>query len=104
MIYARIRLMDWGRWARGELPTMPTMSTIEKARIGRGGKPNYEMPPHIAEVDKIVCNAPQPEKEVLIKFYTREGSFLEKAVAARMTRWRFKRVLVRAESYVNYLL
>lgn len=101
MIYTRLLLTDWGRWAKGALPEMPTMSSIEKARIGRGGKPSYEMPAHIAEVDKIVCHAPQPEKSVLIAFYTRSDALHLKALSCRMNRWRFRRVLQRAESYVE---
>lgn len=104
MIWTRLRLAQWGRWARGGLPTLPTMSNIEKARCGRGGTECMEMPAHIAEVDHVICAAPQPEKSVLITYYAKEGRLGDKAKMVQMDRWRFKRILRQAESYVESVL
>jgi hypothetical protein len=101
MLWTRLRLLAWGRWARGGLPGLPTMSNIEKARVGRGGTENMEMPPHIAEVDVVICRAPQPEKSVLITYYSKSGPLAEKAQMLHMDRWSFKRALVSGESYVE---
>jgi len=80
------------------------MSNIEKARSGRGGSPSMEMPAHIAEVDHVICTAPQPEKSVLITFYAKEGRMIEKAKMLQMSYWKFKRTLLAAESYVDSIL
>ena len=101
MLWTRLRLAAWGRWARGGLPGLPTMSNIEKARAGRGGTESMEMPPHIAEVDVVICRAPQPEKSVLITYYSKSGFLAEKARMLHMDRSAFKRLLLRGESYVE---
>ena len=96
----RLRLARWGRWARGGMPSLPTMSSIEKARSGRGGTPNLEMPADVAEVDHLVTRAPPDYKQVLIVYYCQQGRKREKAHHCGLTVWSFERRLERGESYV----
>jgi hypothetical protein len=96
----KIRLAQWGRWARGGIPSLPTMSTTEKARMGRGGVPCDEMPVHIAEVDHTVAISPPECKIVLIVYYCQQGPFTEKAHRLGLSRWSFRRRLERGESFV----
>lgn len=98
--WVKRRLIFWGRWAQTGLPTLPTMSTIEKARSGRGGVPNDEMPPDIAEVDHVVCIAPQHIKMALIVYYAQRGGKEEKARRIGLTRWAFRRRVEQGESFV----
>src|SRR5277367_6189489 len=94
------RLNAWGSWARGGLPSLPTMSSIEKARIGRGGVENLSMPSHIAEVDHLVCTAEPPIRIALIVCYAQRGSFEEKAQRLGLTRWALRRRKEQGEAYV----
>ena len=98
----RLVLTSWGHWAMQGLPgELPSMSTTEKARMGRGGiGDGSEMPPHIAEIDHIVCIAPPKEKRVLIVYYTQRGGMDEKAARLEMTLREFREVRERAESFV----
>lgn len=102
--FTRRRLSEWGRWAKGGLPSMPTMSSTEKARIGRGGTPNLDMPPDIAEVDIIVCRADPAQRLILIVHYVQAGTLGEKAARLNLSRHSFRRHLDRAEWYVNSAL
>jgi hypothetical protein len=102
--FTRRRLSDWGRWAKGGLPSMPTMSSTEKARIGRGGTPNLDMPPDIAEIDNIICRAEAAHKLILIVFYVQAGALGDKAARLNLSRHSFRRHLDRAEWYVNSAL
>lgn len=99
--WTRLRLTAWGRWARGGLPSLPTMSSTEKARMGRGGTGDRDMPAHIAEVDHAVALTPMPQKRVLIVFYCQQGRITEKASRLEMDRHRFRRLLAQGESFVE---
>jgi hypothetical protein len=100
MNWTEYRLTEWGRWAKGGMPGLPTASNWEIVQQGHGFE-SHVMPTHIEEVDKVVCIAPQPEKSVLIHFYAKTGAFNEKAKMLGMNRWRFKRILDRARSFVD---
>ena len=98
----RVMLTMWGRWARTGMPgALPHMSTTEKARIGRGGNgDDAQMPPHVAEIDHLVCIAPQEQKRVLIVYYTQYGTVSEKAARVDMAPSEFNMVRERAESFI----
>jgi hypothetical protein len=97
----KILLTQWGRWSRSGMPgTLPHMSTTEKARIGRGGSGDSEMPYHIAEIDHIVCIAPPEEKRALIVYYTQDGPLSDKAARIGITRSMFRDQIERGESFV----
>lgn len=102
--WVKVRLTLWGRWARGGLPSLPTMSPIEKARMGRGGASESEMPPDIAEVDHLVCIAPKAERKVLIVHYTQRGTIAHKASRCGVDPRSFRRRLEQAESFIAYRL
>jgi hypothetical protein len=98
--WVKRRLAWWGRWARTGLPTLPTMCATEKARTGRGGTPNDEMPDDVAEVDRVVCQAPRHIKIVMIVYYAQTGHVQEKANRLGLSRWQFRRLLDQGESFV----
>lgn len=99
MFWTRWRLNEWGKWARGGMPGISTCSPM--AFSSRGSHHSNEMPEHIAQVDRVILSAPQPERSVLICFYSKSGPMHEKARQLGLDRWKFKRVLVRGESYVE---
>jgi hypothetical protein len=77
------------------------MATTEKARIGRGGTgDSAPMPPHVAEIDHIICIAPPQEKRVLIVYYTQHGTVSEKSARVGMTPTEFNDYRERGESFV----
>jgi hypothetical protein len=97
----KILLTQWGRWSRTSMPgRLPSMSTTEKARIGRGGTGDSEMPYHIAEIDHIVCTAEPTERTALIVYYAQEGSLPDKAARLGLTRSEFRARIERGESFV----
>jgi len=98
----RVMLTMWGRWARSGMPgSLPHMATTEKARIGRGGNgDSAPMPPHVAEIDHLVCIAPPQEKRVLIVYYTQHGTVSEKAARVDLTPSEFNDYRERGESFV----
>ena len=94
----RRRLKEWGLWACGG---EPSLSSMFKAMNGRGAQDLRELPPHIQEIDHIVCTCPPDIRAILIKFYTSSGSYLDKAQAMGLDKRTFKRRLDRADYYVN---
>ncbi len=98
--WVKLRLAQWGRWARGGLPSLPRASPLWNIPGGRAGGFNTSMPPDIAEVDHLVCAAPLEQKRVLIVIYAQDGSMRDKAVRLEMDRHRFRRMRERAESYI----
>jgi hypothetical protein len=71
---------------------------------GRGAQDLRELPPHIAEIDHIVCCAPREMRITLIKFYGTAGTYYEKAVALGVDRRTLKRRIDRADYYVHSVL
>ena len=67
---------------------------------GRGGE-SKEVPAEIAEIETIVHQAPDDLKFALIDYYQRGARMTEHAAARGITRWAFKRLLKRAEKYVQ---
>lgn len=75
-----------------------------KSMWGRGAQDLREMPPHIQEIDHIVCIAPRDIRAMLIKFYCTQGSYKDKAQAMGLDRRNFRRRLDRADYFVNSIL
>lgn len=101
-LYTEFRLRQWGKYARGGLPSLPTINILEKARIGPGGHPDTApMPPAVEEIDLLVRKAEPKHKQVLIVFYAQSGYLIEKARRLEMDRWKFKRILGNAQSYIE---
>ena len=71
---------------------------------GRGAQDLREMPPHIQEVDHIVCIAPPELRITLIKFYGTFGTYHDKASALGIDRRTLKRRIDRADYFVHSLL
>jgi len=94
----RRRLKEWGTWARGGEPSMGSMF---KSMNRSGAQDLREMPPHIAEIDHIICCAPRDIRAILIKFYSTFGSYYEKAVALGLDKRTFKKRIDRADYYVH---
>jgi hypothetical protein len=72
-----------------------------KAMFGRGAQRAEYMPPHIEEIDHIICTTPKDMKIILIKFYTTGGTVQDKAIVLGMDRHTLRRRLDRSEWYVN---
>ena len=58
------------------------------------------MPPHVAEIDRIVCSADAPRRQVLIVYYVQQGTMSEKARRIGIPRTTFFDRLRSAESFV----
>lgn len=68
---------------------------------GRGAQDLREMPPHIQEIDHIICCAPGDIRIILIKFYSTGGTYYDKALALGLDKRTFKRRIDRADYYVH---
>lgn len=78
------------------------MASMFKSIFGvRGAQDLRELPPHIAEVDHIVCCAPPDIRRVLINFYGRGGTVQDKAIAMGLDRRSLRRRTDRADWYVH---
>lgn len=58
------------------------------------------MPPNIELIDRLVCEAPEMERMVLIVYYGQAGTMYEKAVRLDMSPLEFRDWRDRAESFV----
>lgn len=97
----RRRLKEWGIWACGG---DPSVSSMFKVMFGRGAQNLTEMPPHIQEIDHLICIAPPDIRAVLIKFYTAGGTIEDKAISLGIARRTLMRRVDRADWYVNSAL
>lgn len=59
------------------------------------------MPPHIQEMDHIICCAPPGHRIILIKFYGTGGTFQDKQIASGYDKKTYRNMIDRAEYYVN---
>jgi hypothetical protein len=96
----RRRLKEWGSWARDGSPSISSMFRLIH-NGGRGAQDLREMPPHIQEIDHLVCTAPKDIRIMLIKFYGSVGSYYEKATALGLDKRTFKRRIDRADYWVH---
>ncbi len=95
----RRRLKEWGRWACGDEPSLG--SNFKTHVSSRGAQDLRELPPHIAEVDHIVCTAAPSVRRILCGFYGSSGSYADKADRLMMDPREFKRAIDRADYYVH---
>jgi hypothetical protein len=75
-----------------------------KVMFGRGAQNLTEMPPHIQEIDHIICVSPPDIRATLIKFYTAGGTIEDKAISLGIARRTLMRRVDRADWYVNSAL
>jgi hypothetical protein len=75
-----------------------------KVMFGRGAQNLTEMPPHIQEIDHIICVSPPDIRATLIKFYTAGGTIEDKAISLGISRRSLMRRVDRADWYVNSAL
>ena len=95
----RRRLKEWGRWACGD---EPCLSSNFKTEAGsRGVQDLRELPPHIAEVDHIVCTAAPSMRRILCGFYGSSGTYADKADRLQMDPRDLQRAIDRADYYVH---
>lgn len=97
----RRRLKEWGVWACGG---EPQLSSMFRSMLGRGAQDLREMPPHIQEIDHIICRAPPDIRHLLIKFYGTGGTFQDKAIRLGLDRRSLRRRIDRADYYVHSCL
>ena len=97
----RRRLKEWGQWASGGEPSLGSMF---RALFGSNSSNGGEMPPHVHEVDAIVCRLEPILRGALIQVYTRGGSFSSKALILGIARQTLKDRVDRAEWEVNEVL
>lgn len=71
----RARLIRWGRWAQGGLRGYPLMVAWMRIAFGQetGAAPDEE------EVDRIVCRAEQPQRQILVVHFCFRGPVRQKA-------------------------
>jgi hypothetical protein len=94
----RRRLKEWGLWACGG---EPQLSSMFRSMFGRGAQDLREMPPHIAEIDHIICCAPPDIRHLLIKFYGTAGTFTDKSIVLGLDKKTLRRRVDRADYYVH---
>jgi hypothetical protein len=75
-----------------------------KVMFGRGAQNLTEMPPHIQQVDHIICISPPDIRAVLIRFYTTGGTIQDKAISFGLDRRTLMRRVDRADWYVHSCL
>jgi hypothetical protein len=97
----RRRLKEWGIWACGG---EPQLSSMFRSMFGRGAQDLREMPPHIQQIDHIICIAPPDIRHALIKFYGTGGTFQDKAISFGLDRKSLRRKIDRADYYVHSTL
>jgi hypothetical protein len=68
---------------------------------GRGAEDLLEMPPDIAEIDRIVCAAPTDIRALLIRFYGSFGTFTDKCISMNLDKAEVRRATERADYYVH---
>jgi hypothetical protein len=101
IVETRHRLREWGKWAMGGESVLTSMFNV---LFGFGGTDSTLMPPHIQEIDAIVCQAETVHRSALIHFYTKSGSLRNKALILGIPKSTFKHRVEQAEWYVNSVL
>ena len=79
LLYAKIRLSEWGRWSRDKSLGYPRVSA-GFSNAGRGQEVLAQWPPHIEIVDVIVRQMEVDPRRILIVAYTQYGTGREKAM------------------------
>lgn len=101
--YAKLRLAQWGRWGKERGPAMsPSIFGRLVGTAPQLSTGEFFMPLEVMEIDSIVHRADEELKLVLIDYYQHAQSIAEHAARRGITRWAFRRLLTRAEKYVQH--
>lgn len=79
LMYAKIRLSEWGRWSRDKSLGYPSVSA-GFSNAGRGQEVLAQWPLHVELVDVIVRQMEVVPRRILIVAYTQYGTGREKAM------------------------
>lgn len=100
--YVRLRLSRWGRWGCEQGPALlPSIFGRLLVSSGCFTSATREMPLEIAEIESIVHRADTELKMALIDYYARQCHFTEGGRARGVSADSFKRIVRRAEKYVQ---
>lgn len=100
LIYAKIRLAEWGQWSRDKSLGYPHAS----AGFGDRGSPEVlsQSPPHIELVDVIVRQMQEVDiRRALIVTYTQSGTRREKAGRLNEAYSTYCRMLKQGQEHVG---
>lgn len=100
LIYAKIRLAEWGQWSRDKSLGYPRTSA-GFGSVGRSQEVLTQWPPHVDLVDVIVRQMEQEPRRILIVAYTQAGSGREKAMRLGRASSTYHRILKNAEEHVG---
>ncbi len=104
LYWIRLKLYQWGRLCRAMGQGYPTMSTTERARVGRGGAFEAELPDDLAEVDSVIAISPPQHKLILVECYTKHGDYKDHAARLRLSIDAYYRRKNLAEKHVYWSL
>lgn len=103
-------LEDWGRWSYDStLRAYPPITLLGRMiKYGPQGashvRPPLEMPKHVAAVDGAIAKLNQPDKIVVITYYTRDEPIEVCAIRCRLRLRQFQNVLSRARRRIVFSL
>lgn len=95
----RADLAEWGKWARGGLPTVSSMFAAIMG--GPRGAPVIDPPEYIDRIDTIVRKAEPDDRQILVVRYCWKGSGKEKSRMLGLPQRAYYYKLERAEWYVH---
>lgn len=101
LMYAKLRLAEWGRWSRDTIPGYPRQSAVVGEYGSRASGYMAELPPHVAYVDMVVRQMPIEPRRVLIVHYTQAGTQQEKATRTWMSYGTYRRLLREGQDHVS---
>jgi hypothetical protein len=104
LYWIRLKLCQWGRMSRAIGVGYPSMASHEKARVGRGGVFERELPQDIAEIDVAIARSPPQHKLILVECYTKEAHWREHAARLSLSVDSYFRRKKKAEVYLNTVL
>lgn len=100
LLYAKIRLCEWGRWGRDKSLGYPRASA-GFSEVSRTPAIVSQWPLHIQQMDCIVRSADQDLRRVLIVHYTQTGTGRDKALRIEMDKSTYFDCLDRGQWYVG---
>ena len=101
LIYAKIRLAEWGQWSRDKSLGYPSASA-GFGSVGRGPEVLSQWPLHIELVDVIVRQMQEIEiRRAVIVAYTQYGNKREKAVRLGKSYSTYCRMLKDGQEHVG---
>lgn len=99
LLYARIRLAEWGKYSRDSSLGFPGCSAF--ISNGRGSQNLGELPTHVALIDVIVRQLEMDLRRVLIVTYTQTGTRNDKALRIGIPQRTFERRLKEGQHAVS---